>query len=108
MLRCRQTAEILAECLGSRVELLEQKELLPDGDFAKLWAWTSEMSRQHEQIALVGHRPQVNEYVATLIGVPSRGIRFAKGAAAAIHFDGDFTPGHGELQWLITAKMLGV
>jgi phosphohistidine phosphatase len=108
MLRCRQTGEILAEILAGRTELLEQAELLPEGDFERLLAWTSQRAQQHKQIAWVGHRPQVNEYVAALIGGSNVSMRFAKGAVAAIHFDDDLAPGTGELQWLVTAQMLGI
>jgi hypothetical protein len=34
-------------------------------------------------------------------------IRFAKGAVACIAFDGEVVRGAGELQWLVTAKVLG-
>jgi len=35
-------------------------------------------------------------------------VRFAKGAIAAIGFEGSVAPGNGELCWLATAKLLGV
>ena len=44
---------------------------------------------------------------AALIGQPDGLIRFAKGAIAAIRFDGPLVLGGGELQWLVTAKVLG-
>lgn len=108
MLRCRQTAEIMAEMLDGRAEIFEQAELLPDGDFQRLCQWTSQRARENKQIAWVGHRPQVNEQAAALIGLPNGSIRFAKGAAAAIHFENELVSGAGELQWLVTAKMLGI
>jgi phosphohistidine phosphatase len=108
MLRCRQTGEILAAAMDGRAELLEQKELLPDGDFEKLWAWTCERAKEHERIAWVGHRPQVNEYVERLVGLPADAIRFAKGAVVAIRFGEELALRRGELQWLATAKLLGV
>lgn len=108
MLRCRQTAEILAANLAGQPKVIERKELLPEGDFESLWAWTCEQTRHHGQVAWVGHCPQVNQYAATLIGVLGGSIRFAKGAVAAIHFEDDLTPSEGELQWLATAKLLGI
>ena len=94
--------------LAGRAEVVEQKELLPEGDFEGLWAWTSEQARHHGQIAWVGHCPQVNQYAAALIGLSDGSIRFSKGAVAAIRFDDDLTPSEGELQWLATAKLLGI
>jgi phosphohistidine phosphatase len=108
MLRCRQTAEILAENLAGRAEVFEQADLLPEGDFERLMAWTSEHARQHEQIAWVGHCPQVNEYAAALIGLSDGSIHFSKGAVALIRFEHELVPSQGELQWLVTAKMLGI
>ena len=35
-------------------------------------------------------------------------IRFAKGAIAAIEFGDEVAAGAGELNWLATAKLLGV
>ncbi len=40
MLRCRQTADILAANLDGRTKVIEREELLPKGDFESLWAWT--------------------------------------------------------------------
>ena len=108
MLRCRQTAEILATHLAHRAEVIQQKELLPEGDFESLLEWTSQQARRHGQIAWVGHNPQVSEYVAALIGLSEGSIYFSKGAVAAIRFAESLTPSAGELQWLITAEMLGL
>jgi phosphohistidine phosphatase len=108
MLRCRQTAEILVANLAGRAEVIERPELLPEGDFESLLAWTFAEAGQHEQIAWVGHCPQVNEFTAALIGLSDGAIRFSKGAVAAIRFGDDLTPSAGELQWLATAKILGI
>jgi phosphohistidine phosphatase SixA len=56
----------------------------------------------------VGHAPDVGDLVAALVS--DRGdvtLRFAKGAVACIAFDGVVARGAGELQWLVTAKLLG-
>jgi hypothetical protein len=34
-------------------------------------------------------------------------MRFSKGAIACIAFDAEIARGAGELQWLVTAKVLG-
>jgi phosphohistidine phosphatase len=107
-LRCRQTANILAEQLTNRPEIVEQANLLPEGNFDELLAWTAEQSSRHDQIAWVGHSPQVNDFAARLIGLEQGSIRFSKGAAAAMHFNENISQGKGELQWLVTARMLGI
>ena len=103
--RCRRTAEILAEHVAGRPQVVDLQALTPDSDLEALIAWT----RQQEKatVAWVGHAPDVSELTARLIGGEGSAIRFAKGAVAALEFAGEITVGQGELQWLLTAKMLG-
>ena len=56
----------------------------------------------------VGHSPDVERLAAELLGDGAARIRFAKGAVAAISFEGDINAGAGELYWLATAKTLGL
>ena len=107
MVRCVQTAEVLAAALGGRAEVVPRDELLPDGDFEQLLAWTAKQSRRHDKIAWVGHAPDVGRLAAAVIGGQCAGIGFSKGAVAAIEFDDSPEPGGGELRWLVTAKVLG-
>lgn len=68
-------------------------------------------SQEVEQACWVGHRPDVGNLTAALIGNRGshhEGLRFAKGAVAAIKFRSLVRPGAGELYWLATAKLLGV
>lgn len=106
MVRCRQTAEILAEGLIDQPEIIQREELLPHGDLQSLLGWTAQQAEDHPQIAWVGHAPDVELITAALIGQPNASIRFAKGAVAAVRFDGLIEIGGGELRWLITAKQL--
>jgi phosphohistidine phosphatase len=106
LVRCVETAELLAAALeGPKIVKLD--ELQPDSDLQGLLRWTARQAAKHGQIAWVGHAPDVNRFVAALIGDGGSLIHFAKGAVAAIRFDGEPTPGSGELQWLVTAKLLG-
>ena len=107
MLRCRQTAQILADGFIDRPEIVERNDLLPHGDLQSLLAWTAEQSGNHPQIAWVGHAPEVGQITAALIGQANASIRFAKGAVAAVRFDGPVEIGAGELRWLVTAKLIG-
>jgi phosphohistidine phosphatase len=106
MLRCRQTAEILAENLIERPEVVEREELLPHGDLSGLLAWTAKRAGEQQQIAWVGHAPDVNRIAAALIGEANASISFSKGAVAAVRFDEQIEAGAGELRWLATAKLL--
>lgn len=106
LVRCRQTAEILAKHLPEPPEIAELIALRPDADLGELLAWTGRRSRD-EQIAWVGHAPSVSDLAAALIGDGAASIRFAKGAIAAIRFEGAVERNAGELAWLATAGLLG-
>ena len=107
LVRCLQTAQLVAAGTPDEPKVVELDELRPGSDLEGLLAWTARQSRRHQQAAWVGHAPDVDRMAAALIGQPEAMIRFAKGAVAAIRFDGLPMLGGGELQWLVTAKVLG-
>lgn len=102
--RCRQTADLIAEASGGVVEDLEAlalgSELLP------LLNWSNKHYGQ--DICWVGHNPDVEHLAAAMIGDSDSRIRFAKGSIAAIRFFDKVEAGAGELYWHATAKLLGV
>ena len=53
---------------------------------------------RHEQIAWVGHAPDVSQQAAALLGEGDGGIRFGKGAIAAFRFEGPPQLGGGQLR----------
>jgi phosphohistidine phosphatase len=103
--RCRQTAEIIAKLVDGEPLIDELQDLEPGSNLEPLLEWT----RQHHDanVAWVGHSPDVELFAAALIGDRAASVRFAKGAIAAIGFEGSAAPGNGELCWLATAKLLG-
>ena len=107
LVRCRQTAEIIARQIAGKPRLVPRDELSPGSDLDKLLDWTASFAANEEQIAWVGHAPDVGELAAALIGDGSSNLVFAKGAIAAIEFDGPPARQKGELRWLVTAKILG-
>ena len=108
MLRCLQTAEILAKTLGKKTQVIEEKELLPGGDPKYLLAATEEHASGFDQVAWVGHAPDIGYLVAALIGFDNGWFDLKKGAIAAIGFPASPELGRGDLQWQVTAKILGV
>lgn len=104
LVRCRQTAEILSEYLPKSTELVELPALAPGSDLRAALEWSRAVEAD---VVWVGHSPDVEELTAQLIGDGQTSIRFAKGAAAAIRFE-RVTASQGELEWLVTAKMLGI
>jgi len=66
------------------------------------------MAQDGRSVAWVGHAPDVSELTAALIGDEETMLRFAKGGIAAVRADSPADFPVGELQWLVTAKVLGV
>jgi phosphohistidine phosphatase len=105
--RCRQTAEIIAKQVDGCGDPIELSELQPGSELEALVAWTQR--QQADEIAWVGHAPDVDRLTATLIGDKTSAIHFGKGTIAAIEFPSRerLLPGQGELRWLVTTKILG-
>lgn len=104
--RCRQTADLIAKYTEHRPEVEELDALQPGADLRELFKWTR---READVDACwVGHNPDMEVLTAALIAEDDANIRFAKGAVAAVRFDGRIETGAGELCWLVTAKALGV
>lgn len=106
LVRCRETAEILAAESPQKPELFVLDDLAPGARLDPLVAWTQR--QRCESVAWVGHAPDVGELSSRLIGATGGNLRFAKGTTAAIEFAREFGPCRGELIWLATAKVLGV
>lgn len=103
--RCRQTAEIVAENTAHSPEVIELDALAPGSDLEAAIEWSQ--SQEVESLAWVGHAPDLNRLAAAMIGDGRASVRFAKGAVAAIRIEGAWQAGAGELGWLATAKLLG-
>jgi phosphohistidine phosphatase SixA len=104
LVRCRQTADALAERLGLEDHVVELDALRPDSQLDELVSWTNQQGAQ--AVAWVGHSPDVEELAATLLGARSGALRFAKGAVAAIDFDEGVGRDQGELLWLATPSSM--
>jgi phosphohistidine phosphatase len=107
LVRCRETADLLARGVRKTSEVIERDELAPGGNLQGIVGWTNREANRRAAVAWVGHAPDVGYLTAMLIGNSNGAIRFAKGGVAAIDFDGPIRPGCGELRWLVTAKILG-
>lgn len=107
LVRCRQTAEVVAAGLKRKTPIEDRDELRPGGAIGPLLNWTVRQSRACQQVAWVGHAPDVVELTSQVVGGHQAWIRFAKGAVAAIRFDGLPELGAGYLRWMVTAKVLG-
>lgn len=105
LVRCRQTADLIAERIALESTVTELAALAPGSDLDSLLEWTREQG-EHD-VAWVGHAPDVDDLAAQLIGDGPSRIRFAKGAVAAIEFSGEPIEGEGQLCWLATPDLMG-
>jgi phosphohistidine phosphatase len=108
LVRCRQTAELIAAAVAHKPEIVARDELVPGSNLAGLLRWTVRHAQRYEEVAWVGHAPDVGRLAAAMIGEGPCAVDFAQGAVAAIRFDDRLQPGQGEIRWLVTAKVLGV
>jgi phosphohistidine phosphatase len=107
LVRCVETAKIVAAGVSPQPDVVQHAGLAPGSDLPALLKWMKTETRRCEQVAWVGHAPDVGHIAAALIGDGSAAIEFSKGAVAAIEFDGMPAVGAGVLRWLVTAKLLG-
>ena len=105
LVRCRQTAEAICRRVEPAPALVEWDSLQPGSDLARLVS--SSNSSGAEELAWVGHAPDVDELCAALLGARTEAIAFRKGAVAAIRFHDTISVGAGELRWYVTPAVLG-
>ncbi len=123
--RAAQTAAILCTAAGhGESEIVVCEALRPGGQFeqvlhdclARLYGAGSGGEDEGEGqnavaergLVLVGHRPGIGLLAAWLLGGEEAGyaLPFDKGGTACISFDGPPAAGAGELDWLLTPKIM--
>lgn len=104
--RARQTADLVAEVLGSKGEVQESLALTPGSSPADVWQ-EIRLYKKEPLVVIVGHDPLFSLLIGYLLGVPQLYVPLKKGAVAAIELE-DFRPQpNGTLLWLLTAKLAG-
>lgn len=104
LVRTRQTADVLAECLTSKPTITTSDALAPAGTPSAVFHELARHMRK-ARIALVGHEPNLGELAARLIGarVP---LEFKKGGICRIDFEVFPPKGTGQLRWFVPPRML--
>jgi phosphohistidine phosphatase len=103
LLRARQTAErMLQEWPNPAPELRVCQELAPGGKRRKLSRFLMELGS--DRVALVGHQPDLGQYVAWLIGSKKAQLDLAKGGVAYVICEEEPNKGRGVLAWLVTPE----
>ena len=100
--RAAQTASLVANELAYEEKIVLTPALRPDANYAKFTALLDEYTR-HEAILVVGHNPNLSEFLGRVIGGGSRaGMDLKKGAVARVEVDRR----RGILHWMITPKLV--
>jgi phosphohistidine phosphatase len=103
LLRARQTMEIMLEHWPApEPEQLTCNALRPGGRAKKITRFCLGLSG--ENVALVGHMPDLAVYAGWLVGAKKAQVNIAKAGVAFIRFDGSPDKGEGSLVWLITPE----
>jgi phosphohistidine phosphatase len=102
--RATETAQIAAEALDYRGEIVKTQALVPDA--SPQTAWDEMCSRRTKgAILLASHEPLMSSMAAFLLGSPALQVDMKKGALARIDCD-QFRPDpHGTLKWMLTAAL---
>jgi phosphohistidine phosphatase len=106
LVRCRETADIIAARVPGKPPVVELEALAPGSDLNALLAWSAQQASGAD-LVWVGHMPDVAELTAGMIGDRHAQIRFPKGGIAALACDAPSRAGSAQLVWLATAKLLG-
>lgn len=104
--RALQTAEIAADVLDYKGELLHTQALVPDSRPELAWEEVR-LHRDGGQILLVGHEPLFSHLASFLLDAPSLRVDFKKGALMRIEVDQLGPRPRGVLRWFIAPKVAG-
>jgi phosphohistidine phosphatase len=102
--RAVQTAQLAAEILGYKGDLLRTKSLEPASQPRLVWE-EIRVHKDEREILLAGHEPLFSSLTAYLLGCPNLQIDFKKGAIACVAVDRFAAEPHGTLKWMLTPKL---
>jgi phosphohistidine phosphatase len=102
--RALQTAQLAAEILQYKGELLRTKALEPMSSPKTVWD-ELRVHKDEERILLAGHEPLFSRLTAYLLGSPNLQVDFKKGAIACIEMERFPAEPHGVLRWMLTSKL---
>jgi phosphohistidine phosphatase len=104
--RAVQTAQIAADGLKYKGELLRAEALIPSSNPASVWDEVR-VHREEPQLLLTGHDPLFTDLAGYLLGFPGLRIDFKKGAIVRIDFDKFSAEPRGTLKWMLVPKIAG-
>lgn len=103
LVRCRQTADLLAEGLGG-VPVETRDALKPGGRLSQV---TTDIGdhRRASAVAIVGHEPMMGTLVASLLGAQGM-VQFKRGAVCRVDVESFPPKAAGLLVWMLPPKVL--
>src|SRR5271170_629525 len=102
--RAVETAQLAAELLDYRGEIVKTRALVPDASPQE--AWDEIRSRRTEAaILLASHEPLMSSMAAFLLSSPALQVDMKKGALSRIDCDHFGPEPHGLLKWMLTAAL---
>jgi phosphohistidine phosphatase len=102
--RALQTAQLAAEILEYKGDMLRTKALEPSSVPKAVWD-EIRVHKDEAGILLSGHEPLFSRLMAYLLGSPNLQVDFKKGAIACIELDRFPAEPHGVLRWILTPKL---
>ncbi|MBX9626628.1 MAG: histidine phosphatase family protein [Gemmataceae bacterium] len=101
LVRARQTAEGFLAGGPAEAGYHESVWLAP-GSLRKRKLTRDLAALGAEDVAVVGHDPDLPAYLAWLVEADPENVRLEKGGAALVTFDGEPEKGAGRLAWVVT------
>jgi phosphohistidine phosphatase len=102
--RALQTAQMAAEILQYKGELLRTQALEPGSSPKTVWD-EIRVHKDESGILLAGHEPLFSRLTAYLLGSPNLVVEFKKGAMVCIEVERFPAEPHGVLRWMLTSKL---
>ena len=99
LIRAERTASTIAEIYGFKKDIIIDKKLSPGSKSESLIEIANYLSG--EDIAFVGHQPDLSEHLSNMISSKGAYLEFKKGAIAKISFYNKAHLGKGMLEFLI-------
>ena len=107
LIRASQTAEILLEAFGKKVELKVTPALAPSGSRQELYEEIAGYAKKLNSLMLVGHQPSLGEIAGEIAwGSPEQYIELKKGGVCTIEVESIRGVPKGTLVSLLTPSIL--
>ncbi len=98
-IRAVQTAEIIAELMNYKNDLIKDSTLSP-GNITRSVIQLAK-ALDGDNIAFVGHQPDMSYHISTLVSNSQLNLKFSPVSIAKVFFDGKPKPGKGILEFLL-------